>query len=96
MPSSVSCSCSDGSFHSTTPACIIVTLDSSGASYPNMYWIRATQMVAGRTTYTFKITGLTNGNMADLTTGYADSIFGGNSFGDCILNDASESFIDFD
>ena len=44
-------------------------------------------MVAGLTTYTFKITGLTNGNMADLTTGYTDSIFGGSDFGACVLND---------
>ena len=53
-------------------------------------------MVAGRTNYTLKITGLTNGNMADLTTGYIDGIFGGNSFGACILNDLSESYLDHD
>ena len=45
-------------------------------------------MVAGLTTYTFKITGLTNGNMADLTTGYTDGIWGGVNFGDCMLLDS--------
>ena len=61
-----------------------------------MYWIKSTINRPPSGTYTLIITGLTNGNMADLTTAYIDNIFGGRSdFGDCILYDSSESILEY-
>jgi hypothetical protein len=76
MPTSVSCTNTDGSFTSSTPTCDV---------YDNgdTWYIEAYTVVTGLTTYTLIVTGITNGDMSDTTTGFYDDYNGDYNFGSC-------------